>query len=113
ISIAPPSFLAVASSFVFLLVLIFGVGLLFIGGQKYAAEIQWDKIGTGTQNVRVIDVDNSANVLFDVAVVSGNNVVALTTLPVFATGTKLLKLQAKSTTAADDPVFRGCSIRLK
>ncbi len=43
ISIAPPSFLAVAASFVFLLVLIFGVGLLFIGGQKYAAEIQYLK----------------------------------------------------------------------
>lgn len=43
ISIAPPSFLAVASSFIFLLVLIFGVGLLFIGGQKYAAEIEYLK----------------------------------------------------------------------
>ncbi|MDP4007264.1 MAG: hypothetical protein Q8P55_01545 [bacterium] len=34
-------FLALASSFVFLLVLIFGLGLLFIGGQKYAAEVQY------------------------------------------------------------------------
>lgn len=41
ISIAPPSFLAVASSFLFLLVLIFGLGLLFIGGQKYAAEARY------------------------------------------------------------------------
>ncbi len=41
ISIAPPSFLAVISSFLFLLVLIFGVGLLFLGGQKYAAEMQY------------------------------------------------------------------------
>jgi len=43
ISVAPPSFLAIISSFVFLLVLIFGLGLLFIGGQKYVAEIQYLK----------------------------------------------------------------------
>ncbi len=43
ISIAPPSFLAVVSSSVFLLTLIVGLGLLFIGGQKYMAEVQYLK----------------------------------------------------------------------
>jgi tetratricopeptide (TPR) repeat protein len=43
VSLAPPSFLALGSSFVFLLVLIFGLGLLFVGGQKYAAEMQYAK----------------------------------------------------------------------
>ncbi|HEA84648.1 MAG TPA: tetratricopeptide repeat protein [Candidatus Wildermuthbacteria bacterium] len=42
-SVAPPSLLAPALSFVFLLVLIFGLGLFFIGGQKYAAEVQYLK----------------------------------------------------------------------
>ncbi|OHA65973.1 MAG: hypothetical protein A2672_00060 [Candidatus Wildermuthbacteria bacterium RIFCSPHIGHO2_01_FULL_49_22b] len=32
-------FLALASSFVFLVVFVFGLGLLFLGGQKYAAEV--------------------------------------------------------------------------
>lgn len=41
LSVAPPSFLALVSSFVFLIVLIFGLGLLFLGGQKYIAEIQY------------------------------------------------------------------------
>ncbi len=34
-------FLALGSSFVFLIVLIFGLGLLFVGGQKYVAEAQY------------------------------------------------------------------------
>ena len=40
-SVSPPSLLAPALSFVFLLVLIFGLGLFFIGGQKYAGEVQY------------------------------------------------------------------------
>ena len=40
-SVAPPSLLAPLLSFIFLLVLIFGLGLFFIGGQKYAAEVQY------------------------------------------------------------------------
>ena len=41
VSLAPPSLLSVASSFVFLLVLVFGLGLLFVGGQRYAAELYY------------------------------------------------------------------------
>lgn len=43
ISIAPPSSLALISSFIFLIVLIFGLGTVFIGAQKYAAEVQYLK----------------------------------------------------------------------
>ena len=41
LTISTHPFLALASSFSFLLILIFGLGLLFIGGQKYAAEVQY------------------------------------------------------------------------
>lgn len=41
VSLAPPSMLAVASSFLFLIILIFGLGLLFVGGQKYMAEVRY------------------------------------------------------------------------
>jgi hypothetical protein len=85
----------------------------FAGKTRYAAKIQWNKIGAGTQNVRAVDADNVANVLFDVVVVDGENDVALATLPAFATGVKRIKLQAKSTTATDDPIFRGCCLLLK
>ncbi|MDP2734994.1 MAG: hypothetical protein Q8P12_02185, partial [bacterium] len=40
-TISSHPFLALSSSFSFLLVLIFGLGLLFIGGQKYVAEMQY------------------------------------------------------------------------
>ena len=40
-TVATYPFLALGSSFVFLIVLIFGLGLLFVGGQKYVAEAQY------------------------------------------------------------------------
>lgn len=43
LTIAKHPFLALGSSFVFLIILIFGLGLLFIGGQKYVAETQYLK----------------------------------------------------------------------
>jgi len=39
--VASQSFVALGSSFAFLLVLIFGLGLLFVGGQKYVAETRY------------------------------------------------------------------------
>ncbi len=54
VSIAPPSFLAIISSFVFLLVLILGVGFLFVGGQKYIAEAEYSN---GSQMVAKGDTD--------------------------------------------------------
>ena len=41
VQVTSQSFLALGSSFVFLLVLIFGLGLLFVGGQKYMAEVRY------------------------------------------------------------------------
>lgn len=41
ISLAPPSMLAIASSFLFLIILIFGLGLLFVSAQKYLAEVKY------------------------------------------------------------------------
>ena len=56
ISLAPPSVLALGFSFALLLVAVFGVGLLFIGGQKYAAEIHYLK---GAQASRLGDVEQA------------------------------------------------------
>lgn len=41
VQVASQSFVALGSSFAFLLVLIFGFGLLFVGGQKYVAEAKY------------------------------------------------------------------------
>ncbi|MDP6703898.1 MAG: tetratricopeptide repeat protein, partial [archaeon] len=43
VSLAPSSFASLGASFAFLLILIFGLGLLFIGGQKYIAEVNYLK----------------------------------------------------------------------
>ena len=86
----------------------------FTDKTQRAATIQWNKVGTGTQTVRAVDADNVANVLFETAsLVTGENDVALAALPAWATGTKRIKLQGKSTVSTDDPVFQACSIRLK
>jgi tetratricopeptide (TPR) repeat protein len=61
VQVASQSFLALGSSFVFLLVLIFGLGLLFVGGQKYAAEVRYL---AGVQKSQQGDLDGATrNVL--------------------------------------------------
>ena len=87
----------------------------FTGMATFDAELMWDKVGTGTQAFRVVDADDVANVLFELAnVVDGeNDAGGPTALPAWATGKKRLKPQAKSTTGTDDPIFFQCVIRLK
>lgn len=85
----------------------------FTGQTQYTICINWNKIGTGTQTVRCIDVETPTNILFIKDVISGHNDVDLTDLPTWAKGQKKIKLQAKSTVDTDNPVFEGCQIRLK
>lgn len=56
VSLAPPSLLSVASSFIFLLVFVFGLGLLFVGGQRYAAELYYIR---SARMAQVGDVEGS------------------------------------------------------
>lgn len=75
--------------------------------------VLWNKVGSGTQTVQVLEV-GTANVLISMNVVSGQNVSALTAIPAgLANAVKFYVLQAKSTTAADDPIFEGARIYLK
>ena len=57
-------FLALGSSFVFLIVLIFGLGLLFVGGQKYVAEAQYLK---GARASATGDLDNAISKVLSAA----------------------------------------------
>jgi hypothetical protein len=75
--------------------------------------VNWNRIGTGTQTVQILEV-GTANVLATMTVVSGRNDSGLIDIPAFAEdAVKYYKVQARSTTAGDDPVFEGATITLK
>lgn len=83
------------------------------GKTQVKLQVNWNKIGTGTHTVQVIEV-GTANVLISMNVVSGRNTTALTPIPAFATNSvKFYKLQCKTTLATDDPIFEGARIYLK
>jgi len=57
-------FLALGSSFAFLIILIFGLGLLFVGGQKYVAEAQYLK---GVRASQSGDLDSAISKILSAA----------------------------------------------
>ncbi len=85
----------------------------FAGKTQVKAVVCWNKVGAGTQTVQAVQADLTSNVLFTLDVVSGRNVFALAALPAWATGIQRIKLQAKSTTGTDDPIFGACALYLK
>jgi hypothetical protein len=82
-------------------------------------DVQWDKIGTGTQTVQLVQCTTSActangTVLVSLNVVSGNNDSGLVSIPSgLLNSVNWYELQAKSTVAGDDPAFRGASVTIK
>lgn len=71
----------------------------------------WNKIGTGTHTVQVVDAAGA--VLISTNVVSGRNDSGLAAIPAgMLDSTDFFRLQAKSTTAADDPVFESAALLL-
>jgi hypothetical protein len=83
------------------------------GKTQLRLEVLWNKIGTGTQTVQVLEV-GTANVLASLNVISGRNDSGLLSIPVFAqNAVKQYKLQGKSTVAGDDPILEGARIYLK
>lgn len=79
---------------------------------------QWDYVGTGSQNLRIVNANNNAEVLVDVGIIAdqdagstgwgdvpswcGDN-------PSFDSDI-ILEAQGKSTVAGDDPIMRGYKI---
>lgn len=89
----------------------------FTGYTHYRVVYHYQAIGTGTHSIQVVDQANNANVLDTRSDAGGAAERELDsgwqTLPAWATGESVLEVQMKSTTAGDDPVFRGCSVLLK
>lgn len=87
----------------------------FTGKTQYRMVAQWNKIGSGTQQLKACTTAApTTDILHTFTnIVSGENDSGLVTLPAFATGQHEIKLMALSSTSADDPVFQGVRIWLK
>ena len=84
------------------------------GFTQYRVDLGWNKIGAGTQAVRVVDTAG-VDVLHEFTnAVSGSQTSGLVALPAaYVDALKTVKIQAKSDTATDDPVFEWLRIFLK
>ena len=83
----------------------------FTGCTQFRIVLNMNFVGTGPMNARVVkDSDNT--VLFESANISGAGEKELDTnwqsIPAGFSGLEIVRLQAKSNTATDDPVFRRC-----
>jgi hypothetical protein len=89
----------------------------FTGVAQVRMVFIWDYVGVGTQQVRIIDRDNAANVLIESATFTadqdGTNTGWVALPAAFANQVKRLAWQGKSTTAGDDPVARGYALYVK
>jgi hypothetical protein len=89
----------------------------FTGVTQVRMVFIWDYVGAGTQQVRIIDRDNAANVLIESATFTadqdGTNTGWVSLPAAFVNQVKRLAFQAKSTTGADDPVAKGYALYVK
>lgn len=74
-----------------------------------------NKVGSGTQSWQLWNATDGVELaVFDDVASAGLHTFGPAVIDVSAlTGIKLLQLRGKSTTAADDPVFRGASLLLE
>lgn len=88
----------------------------FTGKTHYRVELYWNKVGTGTQQVKFCDVANpTTNILHNFSnAVSNENDSGITALPSFAAsgGRFEIKIMALSSVTTDDPVFESARIYL-
>jgi len=95
-----------------------GVALVEIGGiSAITFGVRVNKVGNGTQSWQLWNETNGAEVaVIDDAAAAGDNKLlstAATFDPPLSPGVKILRVRAKSTTAADDPVYYGGSLLMK
>lgn len=94
----------------------------FTGFSRLAFQTYWTKIGTGSQHLRIIDdsgvitsdLINTESLGGGTGLVTGDNALANYTIPAPYTNFKgKLRIQVRSTVAADDPIFEGMNIYLR
>lgn len=84
----------------------------FTGASQAQFRVSVNKVGTGTQSWQLWNATDSAQiaVIDDAGLVGDKTLTATTT--VVPSGTKLVRVRAKSSIAADDPVYYGGTVLL-
>lgn len=84
---------------------------------KVRVQVHWSLIGTGVQSLRIIQLNSPNTILYSFpTLVNGPNNGVITDIDPLLQGItsgQLFVIQAKSTVAADDPVFQGIRVLMK
>lgn len=93
-----------------------GLGLLrvdFTGVTQVKLDVRVNKVGTGTQSWQLWnETDSTAVGVIDDAGAGGVKTLSAA-FAVGLSGEKLLRIRAKSTNGADDPIFLGASVMVR
>lgn len=82
-----------------------------IGSCKFTVRV--NKVGSGTQSWQLWnETDGTQLAVIDDAAAAGDNKTLTVTVTPGLTGLKRVRVRAKSTTAADDPIFYGATVIL-
>jgi hypothetical protein len=86
----------------------------FTGCTRLDFTVRCNKVGTGTQSWQLWDESAGAQlaVIDDAAAAGDNKVLTVAVTSNLPTGVKHIRVRAKSTVAADDPVWYGGALRL-
>jgi hypothetical protein len=88
----------------------------FGGFKQYRFVVQVNKVGTGTQDAALVDIDNASNLieLSDAAAAGEHSLDSgWTNKPSWMVGEKIIKPMVRSSVAADDPVYRQFVLYLR
>jgi len=80
---------------------------------EFIIVFDWDYVGTGNQQVRWVDLNNNANVLFETAIFTTDQFNAVTgwfDTPAWCTSTYFIEMQGKSSVGTDDPIIHGYKV---
>lgn len=94
-----------------------GLGLAsidFTGCTRIDFLVNVNKVGGGTQSWQLWNVTDGSElmVIDDAAAAGDNKLLSAAKTANLPTGVKTVRVRAKSTTAADDPVYYGASVRV-
>lgn len=86
----------------------------FTGMGQLVFRVMWNKVGTGTLSWQLWNQTDGVEITrIDDAAAAGDNKTNSVVVPVNLTGLKTVRVRAKSTVGADDPVYYGASVAVR